>query len=96
MTDANNDLKVNPNFQYFRIFKSITAKTYARNNTPCTIPITRFGSGICSIYFNGIVIKSISKKESPSVKAMILNRPIGVLRSWKLESESLDFDCISI
>ena len=30
------------------------------------------------------------------VKAMILNRPIGVLRSWKLESESLDFDCISI
>jgi len=38
----------------------------ATNRTPCKLPMIRTQTGISKIYFNGIAIRSSSKKETPS------------------------------
>lgn len=73
--EASNAKKLFLKVQFCVNVSQITPPTYKINKTPCNIPKTLFGCGIAKTYFNGIVIKSITKNETPSIKAKIRNIP---------------------
>lgn len=66
------------NGHLFSIVKARAWKQYKTNNNPWAIPMIWLGSGMSYKYFRGMETARIRMKETPSKKAVILNRPTGV------------------
>lgn len=77
--EAINAMKTFLNPQLASNFALINKMMYSTNNNPCTHPVYFTASGRSAKYFKGIAINRRTRKDIPSMMAIILKRPMDVL-----------------
>jgi len=72
--DAINDFNNQPQSFLYSLFVSQDITTNAINKSPCNPPTMVTAMGQSAMYFNGIAMNNKTKNETPSAKAIFLNK----------------------